>query len=203
VGGWVGWAVLLFTDAMSTSSQSGFATYQPDAPGERQDTPPVTIREPTIAELADCAAMIVSRTGGDPDARRERLAGYLADDDHCLLVAVVDSEVAGFGQVMPFSAGLSAADIAPDGYYLIALFVAPSWRRRGIGEQLTRARMAWAARRADTIWYFANAANGATLDLHRRLGFVEVSRRFTFPGVTFAGGTGVLLRAALPGQQPS
>lgn len=185
---------------MSTSSQSGFAIYQPDAPDERQETPPLTIREPTTAELADCAAMIVSRTGGDPEARRERLAGYLADDDHCLLVAIADSQVVGFGQVMAFSAGPSApADIAPDGYYLIALFVAPSWRRRGIGEQLTRARMAWAAPRTDTIWYFANAANGATLDLHRRLGFVEVSRRFTFPGVSFNGGTGVLLRAALPG----
>jgi hypothetical protein len=37
--------------------------------------------------------------------------------------------------------------------------------------------------------------------LHARLGFVEVSRDFAFPGVRFDGGVGVLCRAAR--QQPS
>jgi ribosomal protein S18 acetylase RimI-like enzyme len=164
----------------------------------RSARPPAIIREPVVDELATCAAMIVGRAGGDVDARREHLASCLADDDHHLLVAAVGSEVVGFGHVMPFVAPDGApADVAPDGYYLVGLVVVPAWRRHGIGERLTAARMAWAAERADTIWYFANASNGATLDLHRRLGFVEVSRQFTFPGVAFAGGNGVLLRAPL------
>jgi GNAT superfamily N-acetyltransferase len=76
--------------------------------------------------------------------------------------------------------------------------VDPRWRRQGIGELRTVDRMAWTAERADAVWYFANIANGATLDLHRRFGFVEVTRDFTFPNAPLAPGTGVLLRAPLP-----
>jgi ribosomal protein S18 acetylase RimI-like enzyme len=53
------------------------------------------------------------------------------------------------------------ANIAPAGYYLTGLLVAPGYRRRGIAEQLTRARMAWTAARVTEIWFFANAANRA------------------------------------------
>jgi hypothetical protein len=61
--------------------------------------------------------------------------------------------------------------------------------------------MAWAFERAGEVWFFANACNRASLDLHARLGFVEVTRDFVFPGVCFDGGVGVLCRAAR--QQPS
>lgn len=183
---------------MNESTGLGFAAYQPRTAHQPRTTSPAIIREPTVDDLATCAAMIVSRAGGDPHTRRERLTSDLASDDHQMLVAAVGHEVVGFGQVIPFVAPPEAPpDIAPNGYYLVGLVVDPAWRRRGIGEQLTTARMRWVADRADTIWYFANAGNPATLDLHHRLGFVEVSRRFTFPGVTFAGGNGVLLRARL------
>jgi ribosomal protein S18 acetylase RimI-like enzyme len=183
---------------MSGSAGFGFAAYRPRIARERPGTSLAIIREPATTDLAACAAMIVSRTGGDLDARRERLASELANDDHHLLVAAVDHEVVGFGQVMPFIAQPKApANVAPDGYYLVGLIVAPAWRRRGIGEHLTTARIAWVAQRADAVWYFANAGNGATLDLHHQLGFVEVSRQFTFPGVTFPGGNAALLRAQL------
>lgn len=184
---------------MSGDTDLGFAAYRPGTARERSAPSPATIREAATDDLAACAAMIVSRAGGDLDKRWERLAADLGKDDHHLLVAVVGHEVVGFGQVMPFVAPSGAPiDVAPDGYYLVGLVVAPAWRRRGIGERLTIARMAWVAQRADAVWFFANARNGATLDLHRRLGFVEVSRQFTVPGVTFEGGNGVLLRAQLP-----
>jgi hypothetical protein len=56
--------------------------------------------------------------------------------------------------------------------------------------------MAWAFQRAGEVWFFANARNRASVDLHARLGFVEVTRDFAFPGVSFDGGVGVLCRAA-------
>jgi hypothetical protein len=37
---------------------------------------------------------------------------------------------------------------------------------RRAGEQLARARMEWTAARATEIWFFANAANVASLRLH-------------------------------------
>ncbi|MEV0285232.1 hypothetical protein AB0H36_14070 [Kribbella sp. NPDC050820] len=57
--------------------------------------------------------------------------------------------------------------------------------------------MRWTSGRADCVYYFANLANGATLDLHHRLGFTELTRAFSFPGDPLRPGTGVLLRADL------
>jgi RimJ/RimL family protein N-acetyltransferase len=61
--------------------------------------------------------------------------------------------------------------------------------------------MTWTAALAPEIWFFTNAANQASLRLHHRLGFREVTRDFTYPDVTFAGGTGVLCRARLSPDQ--
>ena len=88
--------------------------------------------------------------------------------------------------------------MAPCGYYLVGVIVAPPARRRGVGRALTEARLAWIGGRAREAWYFANAQNDASLELHRQLGFEEVTRSFWFPEVTFDGGEGVLCRVRLP-----
>lgn len=88
-------------------------------------------------------------------------------------------------------------DAAPRGYYLTGLFVRPDHRRRGIGTALTQSRLAWIAEHEDEAWYFANAHNRGSIELHHRLGFREVTRTFSFPGVAFQGGQGILFRAEL------
>ena len=62
------------------------------------------------------------------------------------------------------------------------------------------ARLAWVQQRANEVWYFANARNQASIDLHSKYGFVEVTRDFTAAGVTFDNGigTGVLFRCPQP-----
>jgi len=45
----------------------------------------------------------------------------------------------------------------------------------------------------EPTWSVVNARNGASLDLHARHGFVEVARAAAFAGITFTGGTGLLL----------
>jgi hypothetical protein len=60
--------------------------------------------------------------------------------------------------------------------------------------------MAWVFERAPDVWFFANARNRASLNLDAELGFVEVTRNFVFPGVSFDGGVGVLGRASRTGQ---
>ena len=42
----------------------------------------------------------------------------------------------------------------------------------------------------------------ASIDLHRQLGFVELTRDFTFPGASFEGGVGILFNTEL-GQRPA
>jgi ribosomal protein S18 acetylase RimI-like enzyme len=104
----------------------------------------------------------------------------------------------GYGRARLFEPAPDApADTVPPGYYLTGLFVLPEQRGRGIGTALTRVRLDWIGERAADAWFFANARNTASIELHRRLGFEEVSRRFSFPGLTFEGGEGILFRLRL------
>jgi ribosomal protein S18 acetylase RimI-like enzyme len=113
-------------------------------------------------------------------------------------VAEVAGRVVGYARTTYWQRPPDAPpNAAPDGWYLIGLVVDPAHRRRGIGEALTTARLKAVAARASEVWYFANARNQASLDLHKRLGFTEMTRDFWFPDLTFDGGEGVLARARL------
>ena len=176
---------------------SNFADYRPD--DSRQDPgTQVEVRPARIEDLDACARLIVTRTGGPTAERLERLKADLQHPDRYTVVACVDGEVIGYGAVIHHE--LSPTDpptTAPTGYYLIGLIVSPDWRRHGIGDLITVERMRWTAERADAIYYFANVANGAILDLHQRFGFTELTRDFTFPKAPLKPGTCALLRAPL------
>ncbi len=47
-----------------------------------------------------------------------------------------------------------------------------------------------------------NARNTASIELHERFGFEEITRRFSFPGLTFKGGEGILFRLRLHRTEP-
>jgi GNAT superfamily N-acetyltransferase len=171
-----------------------FARYMPVSP--RRDLPTSgVVRLATEADLDACARLAVARDGGDASVWISRLSEHLAADDAALFVADV-GDVVGFGRVAWFAPPDDApGNAAPSGYYLLGLLVDTQWRRGGLGERLTAACLAWVWERAAECWYFANAGNRASLDLHERLGFRPVTRDFCFPGVTFEGGEGVLSRA--------
>jgi ribosomal protein S18 acetylase RimI-like enzyme len=115
-----------------------------------------------------------------------------------LLVAHAGSRLVGYSRARRFEPSEDAPDdIAPAGYYLLGLFVEPSLRRRGIAHALTEMRLAWIKQRATTAWFFTNARNTASIELHRQFGFVEITRAFSFPRVTFDGDVGIMYRADL------
>ena len=160
------------------------------------------MREAYDEDVGACAALVAAERADNPELARARLQADLGILRRRLFVATVEGCFAGFGRTTHFTPPPGApANVAPEGYYVVGLLVDPGWRRRGVGLALTRARMAWAFQRAGEVWFFANSRNRASLDLHARLGFVEVTRDFAFPGVSFDGGVGVLCRAAR--QQPS
>jgi len=138
------------------------------------------------------------RNAGQHRSWQARLAEDLGRPDSCLLVADDQGQITGYGRARRFDPPSGGpANLAPAGYYLTGLLVHPDHRGHGTGEQLTRCRMAWTATRAPEIWYFTNAANLTSQRLHQRLGFREITRDFTYPGVTFTGGTGILYCAHL------
>jgi GNAT superfamily N-acetyltransferase len=115
-----------------------------------------------------------------------------------LLVADVGGELAAFARAGRWEPpGDSPDGTAPAGWYLFGVVVRDRWRRLGIGIELTRQRLAWIGDRAEAAYYFANARNVTSIDLHRKLGFDEVTRDFTFPGASFEGGAGILFRVDL------
>jgi ribosomal protein S18 acetylase RimI-like enzyme len=174
---------------------NGFAPYDPDST-RRPAESALSVRPAVAADLTACAELIITRTGEPVEQRRQKLLADLERDDRYVAVACAESEVVGYGGVFHYDF-TPQHPTAPTGYYLVGLIVAPAWRRHGIGELLTLDRMRWTAERANEIYYFANLANGATLNLHQTLNFTEVTRNFTFPNAPLQPGTGVLLKSPL------
>jgi ribosomal protein S18 acetylase RimI-like enzyme len=149
---------------------------------------------------ADCVAVArleADRGDFSSDDAEARCRRHVRDPDTLLVVALVGDEVVGFGRAGRFEPADDAPpDVAPPGWYLFGVIVPDHWRRRGIGRRLTEHRLARIREQAGEVFYFTNARNRASIDLHAALGFVEISRSFTFPGATFEGGSGILFRLA-------
>jgi ribosomal protein S18 acetylase RimI-like enzyme len=160
---------------------------------------PFVVREADADDLARCVALalVAAPQRGEDDWRSE-MEGDLATSDQLLVVSEAAGAIVGYGRARLFVPASDAPlGTAPPGYYLTGMYVSPDHRRLGAGTALIGSRLAWIAERDSEAWYFANARNVGSIGLHRRFGFQEVTRAFSFPGVTFDGGQGILFRARL------
>jgi ribosomal protein S18 acetylase RimI-like enzyme len=182
-----------------TDLSSMFAAYEP----EREARIPVqaVIRQAAPGDVEACVRIMMTRQAGSAVRRRTQLRQSVQSDTPGFFVAEVDGTVAGFGRVQLLTPPPDAPpNAAPKGWYLVGVVVDSTWRRRGLGDSLTAARLRWVWQRANTAWYFANARNRASIDLHSKYGFIEVARDFTVASVTFddGHGTGILFRCPKP-----
>lgn len=134
------------------------------------------VRDAVDGDLDASAQIIAVEAGGPVLEWRQRFAEVLADPDRIFLVAVVHGRVVGFGQARRVERPEPVAPGAPPpGWYLSGVTVVAEFRRRGIGAQLTRARLArLRAGGATVVYCVAEPENAATLELHQRVGFVDV-----------------------------
>lgn len=181
-----------------------FAEYHPD--DVRSPAPPHLVVRPAAA--VDCASIAAIEHERDVEVdvadAEARCRIQVADPNVCLVVAIVDTDICGFGRAGRVEPAADApTNSAPAGWYLLGLIVRDQWRRQGIGRRLTEARLEWLAERTTEAFYFVNARNRVSLDLHEGLGFRELTRDFSFPGATFDGGVGSLGRIDLSGRQPA
>ena len=162
----------------------------------------LTIRPAQMCDVGALGRISADREGGDS---REHSAGFrraLEDEaagrSFVILVAEFDGEIIGFGKARYLDkergTGVGAS---PRGWYLTGVVVEPRFRRQGVGSRLTGERLRWIAQRSSSAYYFSNARNRVSIELHRGFGFVEVARSAEFAGVSFVGGQGVLYRADL------
>jgi aminoglycoside 6'-N-acetyltransferase I len=145
-----------------------------------------------IATPADLDAVLDVQRRADrsrSDAFRDHTAEAIEDPSLLFIIATVDGEPVGWAMTSHFAA--EDGD-APAGHYLMGITVVPEVRRRGIATRLVRTRLDWIHRRADAAYFFTNARNAASIELHRRLGFRELVRGARFRGVPFDGGVGIL-----------
>lgn len=193
-----------------TDDGGGFAAYEPATGSPRLDAATGTVRVATLDDVDGLARLAVAENRRSPsdgrgstslDHWRDLFTDNLGRDDRHVTVAEAAPGLVGYARTVRFEpAADAAADAVPAGWYLLGLSVDPDWRRRGIARALTEERLDWVAARADEAWYFANARNRVSLALHASLGFAEVTRDFSFPGVEFRGGVGVLCRIDLTGR---
>jgi ribosomal protein S18 acetylase RimI-like enzyme len=181
-----------------------FAEYRPEdaAPGGAAALPYLIIRAGERDDLAAIAVIAAEREGTDEATQSQGLERFMSRsvEGHgsLLLVAEFDDEIVGFAKCAHFIPPADApAGCAPEGWYLMGVIVAPRARRRGVGRELTRARLEWIGGRAGEAYYFANSQNQVSIALHNGFGFVEVTRQFWFPGSNFAGGEGILFKVNL------
>jgi ribosomal protein S18 acetylase RimI-like enzyme len=156
-------------------------------------------REASAPDIEACVALaLLAAPGSDAASWNESLSDDIESPERRLVVAECSGGVIGYGRVRFFEPESGAtADTAPRGYYLMGIVVRPDHRRAGVATAITRARLDWIAERKDEVWYFANARNTASIRLHEQFGFEEVTRGFSFPGVMFNGGEGILFRLLL------
>ena len=205
------------TDRAAPRNPDLFATYAPRQPTARRAAPlSFVVRASILADRDALADIAWKRNGGlldDCVARFERdLTNIGRPPDDLWLTALIGARAVGYGKVAWIEPGrVAPSNHAPAGYYLGGVSVRPDFRRRGIGHELTRRRLLWIAERAAEAFYFVNAQNRASIDLHARFGFVELTRNFHIPGASFVGGVGILFRVDLtsyrgatePSPQPS
>lgn len=160
----------------------------------------VAVRPLRQEDVQTCALLAADREGEGPKRWVEAFERALQDESQLVLVAEKGHEVQGYGKAAYLFPASKGARGMPEGWYLTGVVVHPDHRRQGIGRRLTVARLEELARRGvDEVWYFAAAVNTVSLDLHTDLGFVEVTRDFDAPWVSFTGGEGVLSVRRPPG----
>jgi aminoglycoside 6'-N-acetyltransferase I len=168
----------------------------------------LVLRVATPGDRSALCSIAAERSGRKPLAHRAgftKLLGPLSRRGSArVLVAEWEGRVVGFGVSRRFRPSPKAApNAAPAGWYLAGMIVTPSVRRRGIGRLLVQARLEWIAQRSGAAYYVANVRNVVSIELHRRVGFVEQTRDFTMPGVRFDGSSGALFRIELQFRSPS
>lgn len=167
---------------------SEFVEYNPGRPSEARPEG-MRIEDAELGDVESIASLIADREGGAVEPFRVSIANQITEPpESCRLhVARVDGLVVGYSRVSWFD-----APSLPTGWYLSGLIVAPEFRRHGIGRALTEHRLRWLSSRCETVYYFVNERNRASVDLHAALGFREIQRGIAVPGCTFEGGVGIL-----------
>lgn len=156
---------------------------------------PVVVRPLTSPDVEAAASLVATCSGLDAERHAEVFNRVLERGEELgiVLVAVERDRIVATGRVAYFEAPPDApANAAPNGWYLMGVNVHPEQRRKGVGSEITRARLEWIFERASRAWFFTGKTNGASIALHRLFHFELVTDDFWFPTTGYDRGGGLL-----------
>jgi GNAT superfamily N-acetyltransferase len=157
-----------------------FARWSPDT---RRRHAGFIVRMGAEGDVEACVRLVVAIGVGEAPPWRQTLTRTVHDgEQRALFVAETHGQIVGYGRVVCINADPKVSRAAPAGWYLLGLVVDEAWRRRGIGETLTRARMAWVSERSDRLYCFTHRGNLASQALHEHLGFTKMPGTWIPPG---------------------
>lgn len=132
------------------------------------------------------------REGGNLTNHQKKLEAFLEKTNDPLKanfkIAQLNKIIVGFGKteyIIPPDD--SPQNCIPEGWYLSGVIVSPGYRRRGIGLELTKARIEWLSGKTNRVYHFANSENLVSIELHANLGFKEIARNIWAPGLSGEG----------------
>lgn len=175
--------------------EHNFVNYEPDEKRSGNTLAPEQLLvRPAV--VADIPGILETNEQSEQDAAGLLpLAEAISDQARLVVVACVDGNIVGWAKTHYWE---HTDGVAPAGHYLGGVLVKPEWRRRGIGVALTEVRLDWIWERAAVASYVVNAANLASIDMHKRWGFRMVESAPKFHNTEFFGGVGLLMRAERP-----
>ncbi len=179
-----------------------YADYDPDRPDDERFGPDV-VRPARPEDAEGIIELTCARHDLDPQVVRPRiqkeLAGIARKEPWCVFVAQIGHHLVGFARARRMEHARDGLPLVlPEGWYLTGVIVDPVWRRRGLGEALTSARLAWLRRRTDAAYYVASRENKASIALHERFGFHEIARGFAYPRAGLTPDRSVAYELLLP-----
>lgn len=144
--------------------------------GRRASASPVTIREATVHDAAAVAALLGELDyASSPAQAVERLERIAADPSTWVIVAEVDSELAGLGALHV----QNLVERDEPGCEVAGLVVGQRFRRRGIGELLMQALEDEARRRGGKVMVLNTAHRRADAHaFYEALGYEHTGRRY-------------------------
>ncbi len=151
----------------------------------------VLVREATLHDTEAIARLTVQEYGGSFARHDVNLTHELLesedDPEQLILVAATPATILGYARAMyhrPPPEWRQRRDVAPQGWYLSGVLIAPNVRRMGLGSLLTQARLAHVFHHTDEVLYFTHQENVGSIELHRALGFEETGRGLRFAGAS-------------------
>lgn len=185
---------------MMLSDKFQFASFDPSTQ-RKQLSSDVCIRIAETRDIEAISKLIYSRGQITiQKARQQTTDEFPLPEIKVLIVAEVDGEIAGFAR--SFLILNNKKRDVPFGWYLMGVIVDKQFRRMGVGELLTKARLEKIKASGKKAYYFANSQNQSSIDLHVPFGFKEVKRGPDFLGIKMDGGEGILFESDLAHWKP-